>query len=330
MGEDLKQALNAHGYQASHVDSAMAFCGDASTIESESIVATGYWLSRLQGFLQPWRDLRDYLCSSDDVSMHRLPALRHWMSQCDALSQTCHANNTLEPLNQLLATCRAIKTLTGEPQMDLKPFQAVILVEGATEALQLPYLLQQWRKASEDSNSLNAEHSFTDAPVAIIEAGGKNAFAAVYHQWSAMLRIPIMILADADAQDAIDNLRPEMRAIDTHLVLSPGAWEDIYPLPWLVATLNRVYQPYPLLDVATLEAKLSFLGVGQAVATLEALWREYDWGSFDKVRFAKDMMDTLEKQPHLLSITSKGLRKLKTALADFLQQSQQDWWTPWL
>lgn len=314
--EGLSQVLQAHGYAAHSVVEAAVLAKEA-LVSPEPLLAAGYLWGRWLASPMPWQAL---IHQCDVTILNRLPDLQR-------LTEQLHGWKSLggPPIDQpptlrgLLHACRVLSQPALPASMP-RPFRAAMLVEGATEALQMPYLLHQWSLGGRPDGQM---------AVAMIEAGGKNALASVYHQWSALLGIPIMVLADADAQPAMAALAPQMRAMDCSCVLTPGAWEDLYPLPWLVATLNRVYQPYPLLEVSTLAAKLSFLGPGQAVLTLQALWREYNWGAFDKVRFAKDMIETLAQEPHLLKADSRSLKQLKAAMTTFVANLPKPWWTPW-
>jgi hypothetical protein len=171
----------------------------------------------------------------------------------------------------------------------LRPYRALVLVEGRSEECLLPVLAQQsgWDLSSHG--------------VLVQAVGGKNQMLARLRQWRQTLRLPLMVLLDADAAD----LRPAIASLllpeDVLVVLAAGELEDTYPTCWVQKTLARHYETAweePPSGVTSVHSSLMQAAAQPTCRArqLAKLWRQQGWPRFDKTLFASHLAETIQAE----------------------------------
>ena len=182
------------------------------------------------------------------------------------------------------------------------PIQRLVLVEGSTEEVILP--------AMASVLGLDAEYN----GIHIEAVGGKNQMLSTYVHHAEQRACPITVILDADARALIEDLAHYQRPRDQLICLEQGELEDLYPPSLIAATLNAHYDPHPLLeesDILTFAQDVASMQLAQRLAkakedamsgygpqtnnsaVLKILFNHYGWRTFDKVRFAQQLAQTL-------------------------------------
>jgi hypothetical protein len=177
----------------------------------------------------------------------------------------------------------------------------IVLVEGTTEAVLLPGLA---KCSGVDLNSYGAM---------LIAAGGANQVARKYMHLKQMVSMPIFCLLDRDAQEQRQLITGNLRPEDCLYVLEDGEIEDVLKLGSLVPFLNDFLDslPFPPGYCQPIQPTDFHQGMGHT-AILERLWHERKLGKFDKVGFAKFMVDKLSSHE---PISGDGHRLIKSLAA---------------
>ena len=105
--------------------------------------------------------------------------------------------------------------------------------------------------------------------------------------------------------------KKNLRTGDAVYVLEEGEFEDTYDPSLVIKTINRHYQPYPLLTEQSLQALMLENNHTGRVDLLKSLWVNRGWGQFDKTDFALKMAEALNEQTGL---PSQSIRKLLNAI----------------
>jgi len=174
-------------------------------------------------------------------------------------------------------------------QFQVYPVKALILLEGATEALLIPAMAQAL------GYNLQAEG------IEAVAVGGKNQMLENYVYYAERLNGPICIVLDKDAEPLLPDLSYYRRPQDRIFVLQEGEFEDLYAMDWIVQTVNEHYQP----DQEMTENHFA-QATGGRVETLQILWQELGLGEFNKVAFAEKLAETLTHE-RLMSPAMKRL-----------------------
>lgn len=109
------------------------------------------------------------------------------------------------------------------------PLEKIILVEGITEEILLPKF------------ALLYGYDFDKAGINLISAGGKNQVVRLFYQFANILKIPMFVLLDRDAQENYRLILPKLRKNDKVHVLDCGEFEDVLPLTLIKRALNRFF-----------------------------------------------------------------------------------------
>ena len=184
-------------------------------------------------------------------------------------------------------------------QTGARPVREVVMVEGETERRLLPLFA---RSAGMDFEALG---------VFLLPAGGKNKVPGLYDRLASVLNIPMFVLLDTDADTAAETVKKNLRTGDAVYVLEEGEFEDTYDPSLVIKTINRHYQPYPLLTEQSLQALMLENNHTGRVDLLKSLWVNRGWGQFDKTDFALKMAEALNEQTGL---PSQSIRKLLNAI----------------
>jgi dephospho-CoA kinase len=158
---------------------------------------------------------------------------------------------------------------------------ALVLVEGNTEAIVLPAI----------ANALG--HQWQAKGIRLHGVGGKNAMAGWVQTLRHTIPYPLRVVLDKDAETLLSALMPLLRPALDHLMLIPeGDIEDVLPLPWVVAAVNTLLQPFPPLTLTAYLAQWS--AIPQRGEQLKQCFNHYGNTSFDKVALANAIVEVLE------------------------------------
>jgi hypothetical protein len=150
----------------------------------------------------------------------------------------------------------------------------ILLVEGATEAILLPRF------------AALLGFNFARAGAMVVAAGGANQVAKRYLYLKEVLKLPIFVVLDRDAEAQNEILQGSVRTDDHIHLLADGEFEDVLTNEAFLPLLNQYIQSVTLSDTIAIPDE-EFTTVSTRKRTLERLWRVHDMGKFDKVGFAK-------------------------------------------
>lgn len=120
------------------------------------------------------------------------------------------------------------------------PIEKVILVEGITEEILLPKFAKL------------CGCDFDKKGINLISAGGKNQVVRIFYQLADVLKLPIFILLDSDAESNYEEIKPKLRKGDVVYVLKNGEFEDVLPLNLIKRTLNRMLKNFSSISIEDL------------------------------------------------------------------------------
>jgi hypothetical protein len=156
----------------------------------------------------------------------------------------------------------------------------ILLVEGATEVILLPCF------------AALLGFNFARSGAMVVAAGGANQVAKRYLYLREVVKLPIFVVLDRDAEAQIEILQSSVRSGDRLHVLADGEVEDILTNEVFVSLLNKYIQSMTLSDSIVIKDE-EFATSATRKRTIERLWRERDLGKFDKVGFAKFVVEEL-------------------------------------
>lgn len=157
----------------------------------------------------------------------------------------------------------------------LFPVKKLILTEGITEEILLPKFAQVFG------------YDFDENGVYILATGGKSKVLSLYAELKYILKIPMFVLLDNDAEPVYNDVVSVLRAEDKAYLIKAGEFEDILSKELIqkaFAEMNYDVSP------ATKEELLSEGGTCEA---LELLWKSRGLGEFRKAHLAKAVHDCL-------------------------------------
>lgn len=157
----------------------------------------------------------------------------------------------------------------------LFPVKKLILTEGITEEILLPKFAQVFG------------YDFDENGVFIIATGGKSKVLSLYAELKYILKIPMFVLLDNDAEPVYNDVCSVLRKQDKAYLIKAGEFEDILSKELIqkaFAEMNYDIKP------ASLEELSSDGGTCEA---LELLWKSRGLGEFRKAHLAKAVHDCL-------------------------------------
>ncbi len=149
------------------------------------------------------------------------------------------------------------------------PIEKVILVEGITEEILLPAF------------SRYLGHDFYKNGLQVIPAGGKNQVVKMYYELAELLKIPIFVLLDKDAEDNIRQIQPRLRPQDKIHLVACGEFEDLLPKSLIVKTVNEHFENFLSITEEDLAG-----GISNA-KKLEEIFKTKGLHEFKKADFAR-------------------------------------------
>ncbi len=194
------------------------------------------------------------------------------------------------------------KGSSGLKKFDLSSIKVIVLVEGLTEQILLPYFA---RVCGMDLAAMEAM---------IIPAGGAKKLLRKYLYWKERTKLPIFCLFDRDAQVWAAKVSSQLRAGDYLHILADGEIEDLVQLEFFVNQLNGYLTADCLNDSSKLVAVSDFASAQRRTLILDQIWRQRQLGKFEKVKFARFITNTLCSQDAISSDGKQLLYKLSMSL----------------
>ncbi len=187
---------------------------------------------------------------------------------------------------------------------------ALVLVEGITERILLPYFAQI------------CNVSLLNKGVLILPAGGANQIARKYIHWQESLKLPIFCLFDHDAGPVAQSVLPKLRDCDAVYVLADGEIEDLMPLEFLVNRVNHYLSCDPLHDVSKPVLLSDFHSGEKRTLVLEKIWRQKELGKFEKVKFAQFVANQSDNIGYHRECISKDCKQMLAELSKALNSQK--------
>lgn len=147
------------------------------------------------------------------------------------------------------------------------PLEKIIIAEGITEEILLPKFAK------------TCGYDFDKLGINLISAGGKNQVVRLFYQFADILKLPIFILLDSDAEENLNEIQCKLRKQDKVYVIKKGEFEDILPLNLIKRTLNRHFRNSFPVKLEDLRKDMSMVQI------LEKLFKERGL-EFKKSEFA--------------------------------------------
>lgn len=154
------------------------------------------------------------------------------------------------------------------------PLTKLVICEGITEEILLP----------EFSKMLG--YDFDKNGVYILSAGGKNQVVKLFYKLADIVRLPIFILLDKDAQYNSLQIEPKLRHFDKVYLLQSGEFEDILPRELLEKTLKYATENISNSPINEIES-------GHTVEFLEDFFKHRGLHEFKKAEFATMVKENL-------------------------------------
>ncbi len=149
------------------------------------------------------------------------------------------------------------------------PIEKVVIAEGATEETLLPEFAKK------------CGYDFDKEGVFVLPAGGKNQVVKLYYKLVEVLKLPIFVLLDKDAEENLDEIKPKLRKCDKIHLLACGEFEDLLPVELVKRTLE-----YELNNISIYEQEM-FNQPQPRVKILEEIFKTRGLHDFKKVEFAQ-------------------------------------------
>ena len=173
------------------------------------------------------------------------------------------------------------------------PIEKVVLVEGITEEILLP----EFAKA--------LGYNFDAEGIQLIPAGGKNQVVKLYYNLINILKIPIFILLDKDAESNILQLSPKLRNFDKIHLLSSGEFEDLLTKDIIITTLNKYFMNFS--EVSGFEFNTN----SSMVKNLEEIFKSKGFHEFKKAEFAKLIKENITNDIYISPEIKIIIREIK-------------------
>jgi hypothetical protein len=176
----------------------------------------------------------------------------------------------------------------------LFPVKKLILTEGITEEILLP----QFAKVS--------GFNFKEQGVFILATGGKSKVLSIYAELKYILKIPVFILLDNDAEAVYKDVVSVIRVQDRAYLIKAGEFEDILDkrlIQKAFEDMNYDIQP------PSLEELYSENGTVEA---LEFLWKSRNLGEFRKAHLAKAVREVLNEKSYITEEINEILKIIRS------------------
>ena len=149
----------------------------------------------------------------------------------------------------------------------------LVLVEGPTEEILLPYFAQQ----------LNSD--FTDKAIFIMACGGSKQLLKKYLSFRETTKLGMVCIFDHDAINEIEITKEMLRPNDFIHVWTDGEIEDIFSLSFLIEYINKFLNSQGISNYIT-GKEFELYSSKRRITVLDKLFQERGLGKFDKTGFA--------------------------------------------
>lgn len=173
------------------------------------------------------------------------------------------------------------------------PIKKIVIAEGITEEILLPKFAKI------------LEYDFNFEGINVISAGGKNQVVKLFYYYADILKLPIFVLLDQDAEENHKELIPKLRKSDKVHVIKCGEFEDILPHDLIKRTLNNYLKNFATVKEEELELDSPMTEI------LEGIFKTKGFGEFKKAEFATMVADNL-KEKDISQEISNIIDELKT------------------
>lgn len=171
------------------------------------------------------------------------------------------------------------------------PLEKVVIVEGITEEILLPKFAKIYG------------YDFDKNGIHLISAGGKKQAVRLFYQFADILKLPIFVLLDKDAEENFCEILPKLRAKDKVHILSCGEFEDTLPLNLIKRTLNRHFKNYFQVQLKDLKKDMPMTQI------LEELFKERGL-EFKKAEFAALICENIENSKDVSQEAQEIIQKI--------------------
>ncbi len=157
----------------------------------------------------------------------------------------------------------------------LFPVKKLILTEGITEEILLPKFSEVYG------------YNFDENGIFILATGGKSKVLSLYAELKYILKIPIFVLLDNDAEPVFNDVVSVLRNQDFAYLIKSGEFEDILSKELIKNAFSEMYydvKPAAIEELSSVEGTCS---------ALEILWKSRGLGEFRKAHLAKAVHDCI-------------------------------------
>ena len=159
---------------------------------------------------------------------------------------------------------------------DFASIKLLFLVEGITEEKLLPIFAH------------NEGVDFGQNGIKLKAAGGKTHILKYYACIRKLLKIPVLILLDADGVDIINDLKKILEPKDRVYLITKGEIEDIIPHELILRAINNYYSMQGSINPEDLQKDEPMTKI------LYNLYKEKGFGEFHKAKFAQMLQENIK------------------------------------
>lgn len=149
------------------------------------------------------------------------------------------------------------------------PIKKLLIVEGITEEILLPVFSEKLK------------HNLDKEGIFILGAGGKSKSPTLYLELKDNLKIPVILLFDADANEIYKKLSTLILKKDKILIINKGEFEDILSTNLIKRSLNKEYLPASPLLINDLHI------TNKMCNNIDLFYKSRHLGEYKKSKFSK-------------------------------------------
>lgn len=188
---------------------------------------------------------------------------------------------------------QSIANKIRKDEKTLFPVQKLILTEGITEEILLPKFAEVFG------------FDFNENGIYILATGGKSKVLSIYAELKYILKIPVFVLLDNDAEPVYNDVCSVLRDCDKAYLIKSGEFEDILPKNLIKkAFVEMNYDTNPPTD-EELQSDI------KTCKTLEDMCKSRGLGEFRKAHFAKAVHDCLNDKSYITEEVDTILTTIK-------------------
>jgi hypothetical protein len=165
------------------------------------------------------------------------------------------------------------------------PLEKIIIAEGITEEILLPKFARI------------CGYDFDKEGVSLISAGGKNQVVKLFYQFADILKLPMYVLLDSDAEDNYEQIKKKIRKKDKIYIIKKGEFEDILPLNLVKKTINAQSKDFSQISLEDLRKDMPMTKILEDV--FKSRGQEFKKAEFasligENISSKKDVSDEIE------------------------------------